>query len=253
MNKSTQDKFLSKNGNIKLPGVIDTGSKTVYVNKNGVLYCDNRKRAVLIGRIKNSDKNLYIWLHNVTEQGKDIPAEQQYLGVVWSTNSTALPKPFNTNIRLPYIGTDISGYYAFPCERQAKEVINTMDDGSTYYGDTDLLVYGPKSQKFYEKKYETGLLNGELLSRSADTAAITAANLAGGFLGSIGEWLIVADKYDTVNELLENAGGTPLGDLTYWTSTQYNDSMAIAMNFEDGTVDPTTKIDRKQIRPFIII
>lgn len=72
----------------------------------------------------------------------------------------------------------------------------------------------------------------------------------GWYIPSMGEMLFIFTHKKEVNEALEKAGGHPIADEWYWTSTEYSATYAWDLYLNNGYMNGTTKATRKtRVRP----
>lgn len=70
------------------------------------------------------------------------------------------------------------------------------------------------------------------------------------FLPSCGQWNVAQLNRTTIAASISAAGGAPLGNISYWTSTQYNSNDAWIFGWVNGAKRGTTKNTSWMVRPF---
>lgn len=71
-----------------------------------------------------------------------------------------------------------------------------------------------------------------------------------GYLPAAGEWLEAYLYKTKVDAALSLIGGSAIGSGYYWTSTQYNDTIAWKMGWSTGTISGHNKGQSIYARPF---
>lgn len=70
------------------------------------------------------------------------------------------------------------------------------------------------------------------------------------FLPSCGQWNVAQLNKTKISTSISAAGGTPLSNLPYWTSTQYNLNNAWSFGWNNGTESARSKNTSNFVRPF---
>lgn len=65
---------------------------------------------------------------------------------------------------------------------------------------------------------------------------------------ALAEWVAILENIEEVNEALKRAGGEPLKDKYYWSSSEYNDNYAWSVRPSDGYMLTTGKIYSLPVR-----
>lgn len=73
----------------------------------------------------------------------------------------------------------------------------------------------------------------------------------GQYIPALGEWLLLVQYKEQVNEALEQAGGKPIQDTWYWSSTEHNSNSSWYVNFGDGIVHHSNKTYGHAVRPAV--
>ena len=120
------------------------------------------------------------------------------------------------------------------------------DYGESSYDLQDTLIPGvsvvTSIDDVLEIEYEaTGISNTSILvvnNTEIGKIFITLPNVNGDrpYLGCLGEWLVVFNNIDKINQYLSKFGGEQIdGNITYWTSTQYDAELAWAAEHYPST------------------
>ena len=114
-----------------------------------------------------------------------------------------------------------------------------------------------------ENIFDRGLLNSDILKENRSTSGIgsiiyqfsKAEEWPGGgspYIGCLGEWMVVINNFNKINQYLKKFGGEEISSSDYWTSTQYNASKAWTIGIGGSSAEPYVmdKISKLFVRPF---
>lgn len=145
------------------------------------------------------------------------------------------------------------------CDINASFVIaKTLLGSMAWSSDTSNAVEGvmTTTSKSTAKNDYAGAANTALIA-AIDTgkAAYSCANFvfpngANGYLPAFGEWQVAYNNKTAVNAAMSLIGGTSLGSIYYWSSTQYSADSAWLVNWSNGYASNSGKDNDRYVRAF---